>query len=212
MTHANDQRYTDQNDDARVLEAWAGTDRQHCEVPMGGWLDDDSDAFLKAVRDQWTVDLGYPPAFIVVIDRDGDDVDDHHEPVTVPALRVESVERRAPEYYTDIFTFDVVQQDGAPVGELYLKARRDATGAVIVYSWGAQRSHWCSDEAHDWLQALEDAGCDDGFHDLLDVCQAALNALAAVAARVGRRHSALIASLWRGFLRWVLFIRLFRYG
>lgn len=42
-----DQRYVDHDDDRAVLRAWAGPD---LTLPMGGWMDDDRDAFEAAVR------------------------------------------------------------------------------------------------------------------------------------------------------------------
>jgi len=174
MSYINDERYTSQTDERAVLFAWAGRNDMNCSLPMGGWLDDDSDAFLQAVRQQHIDDIGHAIPYISIVDADGDEVDSHSEPATVPALRVVSVcQADDPDV---LYCFDVEQVDGKPVGELWLKATRAVGDVIVVDGWGDSRRCWCSDEAAQWNAALEELDCFDGFDELFDVCAKALAA------------------------------------
>lgn len=79
-----DPRYVRQRDPAAILHAWAGPDRT---MPMGGWTDGDTSAFLAAVLDELRYgvgDQGEADATAVHIhaiarDEDGDIVCCHGE-------------------------------------------------------------------------------------------------------------------------------------
>ena len=47
MRPRNDSRYVCSNDPRAVLRAWA-----YSTMDMGGWTDDDEDAFIEAVEDE----------------------------------------------------------------------------------------------------------------------------------------------------------------
>ena len=79
MTFASDSRYLDHvTDSDAVLVAYVGTDRDHCDTPMGAWTDDDVDAFMAAVTAQHVADIGRAPTFLVILDADGNDVDEQY--------------------------------------------------------------------------------------------------------------------------------------
>ncbi len=77
-TKRTDRRYVGSDDPRAVLQAWGGPDKNNATMDMGGWTGSASSTgeFIEAVQDESLYGGGSQLEYIVIVDMNGNMVDE----------------------------------------------------------------------------------------------------------------------------------------